>query len=108
LWQSSPSLGSQIPSPQLGQAPQSGAQFWQFSRIPQTPSPHAWAHGPQSTEQLAQSSVEVSQVWLPQVAVGQVPQSTSQIVQLSNPSQMPSPQGHGPQSAAQVSQASCH
>jgi len=77
LLQSSPSAGSQTPSPQNPHGPQSSGQLKQSSPAAgsQFPSPQTPGHGPQSSGQVLQSSP----------AAG---------------SQFPSPQtpGHGPQS----------
>ena len=99
-----------MPSPQLGQTPQSLSQLAQVSPLlaSQTPLPQL-SQAPQSALQLAQVSPSLAlQTPSPQ-AFGHVPQSAGQLLQLSPPItlQTPSPQTlHAPQSAAQVSQLS--
>lgn len=107
------SVPLQIPSPQNGQpAPpsaqvhglQSFEQVEQVSRPVQFPSGQASGQVPQSDGQLVQVSVPL-QVPSPQLM--QAPQSCAQVEQVSPPLQTPSPQdGHAPQSSGQLEQVS--
>jgi len=81
------------------QTPQSVLQEAQVSLLLHRPSPQ-FGHAPQSSGQVKQSSVNESQLLLPQVS--QAPQSGAQLRQSSGSLQYPSPQNsHTPQSPGQ-------